>query len=611
MANQTHRYRSEIDGLRTVAVLPVLLFHAGIGPFSGGFVGVDVFFVISGYLITLIIWNEIEGERFSIGRFYERRARRILPALYTVLLVSAILAWFLMLPEQLENFGQSVVATVLFANNMLLMLTAGYWDLSVDFKPLVHTWSLAVEEQFYIAFPLLLLLAARWMKRETIVWLLIAVLVASLASTLVVHRWNSNANFYLVVTRAWELLAGAIVAMTVRDRTLAFGNQAFSLAGLGLIIASIFLLDETSVFPGPAAVLPVGGAVLVILFTRPGTLTHRLLSLPIMVGIGLISYSLYLWHQPMMAFARIFSREEPGQLVFAGAIVASFILAWLTWKFVEQPFRDRAKVGTLGIVVTSLIGTAVLLAVGLAFHFNNGFPGRLYRADGAAPVGEYIEYNTQVFALKTPKFADGPEPKILVTGNSFARDFSNVLIERFGADALNLVYRDDLTDCFDAVRDPVLEGLLTTADIVIVGSGTATNECIAKDIALLQGRRQEIFYVGSKDFGVNLNWIMRMSQENMASLSNRPRPEWLTFERTLAKSIPEQNYLSIYNALRVGDTMPVTDSRGHLVSSDTIHLTKAGAQLVGQRLLPGSRLEATVRDTQSAASLPRTARSAN
>lgn len=598
MANQTHRYRSEIDGLRTVAVLPVLLFHAGIGPFSGGFVGVDVFFVISGYLITLIIWNEIESERFSIARFYERRARRILPALYTVLLVSAILAWFLMLPEQLENFGQSVVATVLFANNMLLMLTAGYWDLSVDFKPLVHTWSLAVEEQFYIAFPLFLLVAARWMKRETIVWLMVVILLVSLASTLFVHRWNSNANFYLVVTRAWELLAGALVAMTVRDRTIAFGNQAFSLAGLGLILASIFLLDETSVFPGPAAVMPVGGAVLIILFAREGTLTHRFLSLPIMVGIGLISYSLYLWHQPLMAFSRIYSRDEPGQMDFAGAIVVSFGLAWLTWKFVEQPFRNRTKVGTRGVVVASLIGTAVLLGVGLAFHFQNGFPGRLYRANGAAPVGEYIEYNTQVFSFKKPGFADGAAPKILVTGNSFARDFSNVLIERFGKDALNLVYRDDLTDCFDAVRDPALQKLLATADIVIVGSGTATNECVAKDIPLLEGRGQEIFYVGSKNFGVNLNWIMHMPQERMASLSNRPRPEWLKFEKALNKSIPERNYLSIYDALRVGDTMPITDSRGHLLSSDTIHLTKAGAQLVGERLLPGSRLEAAVRKAQ-------------
>jgi peptidoglycan/LPS O-acetylase OafA/YrhL len=594
MTIQHHRYRSEIDGLRTIAVLPVLLFHGGIGPFSGGFVGVDVFFVISGYLITLIIWNEIEGERFSIARFYERRARRILPALYTVLLASTVAAWFLMLPEQLENFGQSLVATVLFANNMLLMLTAGYWDLSVDFKPLVHTWSLAVEEQYYIGFPVVLALAARWMNRRAVIGVLVIIFIVSLASTLPVHHWNSNANFYLVVTRAWELLAGALVAITVRDRTLEFAAQPLSLAGLSLIVASTVLIDESFVFPGPAALLPVGGTVLVILFAGPGTVVHRLLSLPIMVGIGLISYSLYLWHQPLMAFARIQSRSEPGQAVFICAILAAFLLAWLTWRFVEKPFRDRKAVSSRAIVIASLIGSAILLAIGLGLYANKGFPGRLQRGAGVAASDEYIEYSKRVYIYGKDRFAYTGRPRILVTGNSFGRDMTNVLLERYGADALDIIYRKDIFDCFSTITDPVRRKLIDEAEIVIIGSGTATPECVAPDITGIERRGGAIFYGGSKNFGYNLNWLMLVPADELAMLTNRPTEEWLAHERGLRALIPPRNYLNIYDAIRVGDKMPVTDAKGGLISGDTIHFTRSGAQLAARRLLPDSRLEALI-----------------
>src|SRR5690606_16356512 len=224
-----------------------------------GFVGVDVFFVISGYLITLIVWKEIEDGRFSIARFYERRARRILPALYSVLTVSILGAWVLMLPEQLANFGQSVVATILFSNNVLLMMTAGYWDLSVHFKPLVHTWSLGVEEQFYVLFPILLLGASVWLPRKIMLWALAALFAISLFLTVPLHGWSANANFYLVISRAWELLAGSLIALTIRDSHLKFGNQILSLIGLMMILAATILLDERAIFPGPAALVPVAG----------------------------------------------------------------------------------------------------------------------------------------------------------------------------------------------------------------------------------------------------------------------------------------------------------------------------------------------------------------
>lgn len=208
-------YRGEIDGLRALAVVPVILFHAGYDSFSGGFVGVDVFFVISGYLITSILVVDIENERFSLVAFYERRARRILPALFLVMLVCIPFSWIWMLPEPMENFGQSVVATTVFANNILLFMTSGYWDLTSEFKPLLHSWSLAIEGQYYLFFPLFLLDVRRW-GRASILWLMVGLLIISLLLVEWSRRHLPEANFFLAHTRAWELLAGSIAALVVK-----------------------------------------------------------------------------------------------------------------------------------------------------------------------------------------------------------------------------------------------------------------------------------------------------------------------------------------------------------------------------------------------------------
>ncbi len=211
------KYRAEIDGLRGLAVVPVILFHAGIEMFSGGFVGVDVFFVISGYLITTILIEDIENKRFSIVDFYERRARRILPALFFVMLCCIPFAWMWMLPDPLENFGQSIVATTLFSNNILLFVTSGYWDLASEVKPLLHTWSLAVEEQFYVLFPIFLLLTWRFGKKR-LFWIIVVLASISLALSEWGWRNLATANFYLGPTRAWELFAGSLTAFIVQKK---------------------------------------------------------------------------------------------------------------------------------------------------------------------------------------------------------------------------------------------------------------------------------------------------------------------------------------------------------------------------------------------------------
>ena len=256
-----------------MAVLPVILFHAGFEWFSGGFVGVDVFFVISGYLITTILIEDLENDRFSLVNFYERRARRILPALFFVMLMCIPFAWMWMLPDPLENFGQSLVATSLSANNVLLYLTSGYWDLASEFKPLLHTWSLGVEEQYYVIFPLLILLT--WRFGKGIVLLLIIVIAGvSLALSEWLSHENSEAVFFLIHTRAWELLAGSISAFVVQRRGIQ-KNNLLALIGLAAIIFSVFFFDKTTSFHSIYMLVPVLGVVLLVLYADNKTLATQ------------------------------------------------------------------------------------------------------------------------------------------------------------------------------------------------------------------------------------------------------------------------------------------------------------------------------------------------
>lgn len=236
------KYRAEIDGLRALAVVPVILFHAGFELFSGGFVGVDVFFVISGYLITTILIEDIENQRFSIVNFYERRARRILPALFFVMLCCLPLAWMLLLPNQMKDFAQSLVAVSLFASNILFWRESDYFSAAAEDKPLLHTWSLAVEEQYYILFPVFLFLAWRFGKNR-VFWMVVVFAAISLALSEWGWRNRPVANFYLAPTRAWELLAGSIAAFIVQKRGVE-KNNTFALLGLVAIIFSIFAYDE-------------------------------------------------------------------------------------------------------------------------------------------------------------------------------------------------------------------------------------------------------------------------------------------------------------------------------------------------------------------------------
>ena len=356
------KYRAEIDGLRALAVVPVILYHAGFELFSGGFVGVDVFFVISGYLITTILIEDIENKRFSIVNFYERRARRILPALFFVMLVCIPFAWMWMLPSQIKDFSQSLVAMSLFASNILFWRESGYFDAATKEKPLLHTWSLAVEEQYYVLFPIFLILAWRFGKNR-VFWMIVVMAAISLLLSEWGWRNRASANFYLAPTRAWELFAGSIAAFIVQKQGVQT-NNSLALVGLAAIVFSIFHFDESTPFPSVYALVPVLGVVLLVLYADKETFAAKLLSNKVFVGFGLISYSAYLWHQPLFAFARIRSFENPSLLLMSALSIFSIVLAYFSWRFIEKPFRNNKKIKRGKIFHASIVGLLFFVVLG-------------------------------------------------------------------------------------------------------------------------------------------------------------------------------------------------------------------------------------------------------
>mgnify|MGYP001345545438 FL=1 len=427
-----------------MAVLPVILFHAGYNNFEGGYVGVDIFFVISGYLISSIIIYEVELGKFSLKNFYERRARRILPALFSVILISAPFAWFILLPADLELFNNSAFSALTFWSNYIFYFEIDYFETSSRLKPLLHTWSLSIEEQFYIIFPILLLFFFKFKKKYFIIFISIIAILS-----LLVAQWGGNlkltypfiekeilffnqsslTNFFLPFGRIWELIIGILISFYIKKNGQPnYYNQIFSLIGIVLILYSIFTFTKETNYPSFQTLFPTVGTALIIIFTNKNTLAFKLFSQKILVFFGLISYSAYLYHYPIFTFVEYSNFIEFNNLNKIFLIFLTFILSYLSWKFIEKPFRKKSIISSKNFYFFLGLLYSLVLILFVITNNNKGFKSRFDKDFENFSINfniKELEEETSVFKdelRKNDGFANDNKKKILIIGNSVAVD---------------------------------------------------------------------------------------------------------------------------------------------------------------------------------------------
>ena len=598
-------YRKEIDGLRALAVLPVVFFHAGFELFSRGFLGVDIFFVISGYLITSLILREQSLGTFSIINFYERRARRIIPALFLIMIVCIPFAIYLMQPDDLENFGQSLVATTLISNNYLLYLTSGYWDLASEFKPLLHTWSLGVEEQYYILFPILMILV--WKIGLKIIFFTFLLL----SSLSLVHFYNlssqdnfgfNNESFLLLTSRAWQILFGAIAAIFLfkfKENKFLNSNltsEIFSLIGIGCLIFSLFLFKENSFYQGVFSFSAVIGTLLIILFSKETTFSTRFLVMKYVVGLGLISYSLYLWHQPIFAFLRIISLEKPSEIFLLLSVVLALIISLFSYRL-ERFFRDKKAISSKAFFSLGLVCLLLIVGTGLYLHQSEGFYKTYPELENSELKGEYANTNDG-YVISASRFLNKEfvyenKSNLLITGDSFARDFINMGESNGYFSNYELSLKE--LNCFNnnEISPESYKDSFNNADMVVISYRVLRSEkeksCFLNQLKYLQSLNKEFIVIGTKDFGYNLNRPLKRKMYDYRALVSE---EILLFNRYLIETIPEKNFVDVLGIIADKDNrVRLFTTERKMVSVDRAHLTYFGAKEIGQAVFEDPLLE--------------------
>jgi peptidoglycan/LPS O-acetylase OafA/YrhL len=488
-------YRPDIDGLRAMAILPVVFYHAGIPFFGGGFVGVDVFFVISGYLITSFIIGEIDCGEFLIGNFYLRRIRRIFPALFLVMAFCAAVGWLWLTPQDYKLLGQSILATTIFSSNILFSRQFGYFDAPLEERPLLHTWSLGVEEQFYVAFPVFLILVCRFFPRWRVAIMLL-ICILSFTFNVVTVQTHPKDAFFLLPPRMWELLIGTLLAMEALSPPLnAKWGEAAGILGLALIGTAIFVFSKNTTFPGFAALPPtIGAAALIWGGTGEQGGVTRLLSNRTPVFIGTISYSLYLWHFPLLAFGAYIATAGLSFTARTGLVAFSVVLSIASYIYIEQPVRQgRWIFGDRKFVFSAAASVLALFAgFGLATHVDEGFPGRIGKPGLEALAGANdFDPDREQCSTKGPEDValglplckigtDSAEPQFALWGDSHAESLrsavndaaeraqrTGVFLGRYGCVPALGIERLDESQC-GAVNDAIVGYLVSQPSIQTV-----------------------------------------------------------------------------------------------------------------------------------------------
>ena len=624
------KYRPEIDGLRAIAVVSVILFHSGYTFLAGGYFGVDIFFVISGYLITTIISSEIAADKFSLRNFYERRARRILPALFLVVLCCIPFAWLFLLPYEMKDFAESIFTVATFSSNILFWSESGYFARASETKPLLHTWSLAIEEQYYLVFPLFLLLLNRFRRISTF-YVLIGLTFASLIYAQVKFQSDPSGAFFLILPRCWELLVGSIAALV----HIKFGRHLFrssirsglSFLGFFFILIGVFGVIEPSENWNFVPIIPVIGAFLILIFAQKDNGVGHILGLGMFVGIGLISYSSYLWHQPILAFSRILGGDEVTLKFAPLLILATFIFAYLSWRFIEGPFRDNKIVSPAKFSFFTIPIFFLFLIFGVIGNVYEGFSHRLTSTsfDFKGDIGhqgyfnkvfkEYSVCKPVVVAQSAQKWGDYfrcaqsktlKESNVILIGDShaehlflgIAEELSDDNVVYYSKDAFASVYEPEFAEIFE-----VLENAKSTELIVLSMHWVKKVKAIPSDKSFQENIEDTLnFFVRNSDNVVLLDDVPSFPFSPSECINSLPlraaadceigfdqfEEQKATYSGTLreiAESIEKVEYISL-DKLFCDDNFCKMDIDGALLYRDDDHLNILGSRKVGKFLAP-------------------------
>jgi len=608
------QHRTDIDGLRGLAVLAVFAGHLGLPMAPGGFVGVDVFFVISGYVIAGVVTRRQAAGHFSLIDFWERRTRRLLPAVLAMIAGTTAMACFHMFPNELVKYAGSSLSTLGFAANIWFWQTIDYFSAPADMHPLLHAWSLGVEEQFYIIFPLVMMGLWRWAPRA-VKPVLGAIALASFALGVFWMANHPAASFYLPLTRAWELLLGVLLAMGAipapGDRRI---RSVFGLAGLGLIFWAIATYQPHTAMPGVAAVAPCLGA-LMLLAAGEDTPTGALLSIPPLRFYGFISYSLYLWHWPLISFQRMLYGEQAGPVAPYVVLAAAVVLATLSWKFIETPIRDRRDgLSTGRFYLVALLATLVVATPSLIILATKGLPGRFSAkvhaiAASAERTPRRLEACLPMPDGELSAWAGGctdrvaGKPNYLLIGDSHANHLWYGLKESHPeAELLQATVsscrmtlrpaRDATAQCRRMAAYLYNELLIRQPPDRVYLAGLWWEEdraAVAETLAWFKARRIPVVLIGpAPHYEQSLPRLLALAEHlGQPDLPVRRRKHDRDAVDGIMAQVARQAgvpYLSVMTAICPGDVCEVTTPEGQPMEWDEGHLSKAGSRVVGQRL---------------------------
>lgn len=613
-----HTFRSDIQGLRALAVLPVLLVHFGFGVLPGGFVGVDVFFVISGYVITTSLIGTLETGQFSLRDFYRRRIFRLLPALMVTGALTMAAGWWLLLPPDYAALGRSLIAVLLLVSNIHFWLISGYFAPESQIQPLLHCWSLSVEEQFYLIMPIAMLLVRRWWGRRWL-WMIVPIGVASLASCIAAVFVGASAGFYLLPPRAWELMTGAGLAVCVFDKGWVLRGpmvrEAVAALGVSFVAFAMLTVRETYAFPGWNALAPCGGAALVIWAGTPGAhlpWVNRILSIAPARFVGRISYSLYLVHWPIAALFRYRAMREPGPGEAALMMAVSLVLAYAMWKWVENPGRTPNRAGhARGVLVGGsfaglfVLGGVVAIA-GVPARFPDFVAAQTNAQDEWGGPHCFNERLSRPIAWDEAQCTRtrGRHHRVLLWGDSFAAHYTPGLIRDSAArdvDVLQYTFAGcppvlafnslSRVGCLISnARVPDMVGRLHIDTVVLAARWTdaplRTLQRLPETIAALKAHGAQVYIIGqSPEFMADVQRIDYLTDQHGA-----PVGRWrISFDpainRLLATESTGAQFIDPLASLCAGDLCPYRQGKVWLYG-DYGHFSAAGSQLAAERYFP-------------------------